>query len=414
MASVLFANGLVIDGLGGHCERADVLVEDARIVTVGRNLGGRRTADRVVDLAGRTIMPGMIDCHAHPGGGDYDPEHAHDSVGMMALRTLQALRASLLAGVTTVRNAGVGHFVDVDARDAINHGVVAGPRLLACGPIIRPTGGHATGDQLEVAAGPWSVREAVRMCLKRGVDAIKLLASGAVAQAGEAVDAETFSHEEMAAAVNEARRANRPTLAHCIGNKGVKNAIAAGVDSVDHGIFLEEEDCAEMVRRGIYLVPSFGPFYFYAVRRLAEAWRCERADPIMQPHHASFQTALQMGVKIAMGCDCGAPSRMKNGQNPLEFQLMVDHGMSADQAIVAGSISAARLLRLDQEIGSIEPGKRADVIVVNGNPLLDIRALQDCVQIVMRDGEVYRDDAAEFGHAATEAWTGRRRGPSTT
>jgi imidazolonepropionase-like amidohydrolase len=336
-------------------------------------------------------MPGMIDCHAHPGGGDYDPAHTDDSVGMLALRTLQALRATLQAGVTTVRSAGEGHFLDVDARDAINSGVVSGPRVLACGPIIRPTGGHATGDQLEVTAGPWAVREAVRTCVKRGVDAIKLLASGSVAQSGESVDTETFSRDEMAAAVDEARRGNRPTLAHCIGNKGVKNAIAAGIDSVDHGIFLQEDDCAEMVRKGIYLVPSFGPFYFYAVKRIAEPWRCERADPIMQPHHASFQMALQMGVKIAMGCDCGAPSRMKNGQNPLEFQLMVDHGLPAEQALVAGAINAARLLRLDQEIGSIEPGKRADLIVVDGNPLEDIKVLQDRVQMVMRDGVFYTE-----------------------
>jgi imidazolonepropionase-like amidohydrolase len=336
-------------------------------------------------------MPGMIDCHAHPGGGDFDPSHEHDSVGMLALRTLQALEATLMAGVTTVRNAGVGHFVDVDVRDAINARVVRGPRVLACGPIIRPTGGYATGEQWEVGAGPWAVREAVRTCLKRGVDAIKLLASGAVSQGGESVEAETFTREEMVAAVDEARRANRPTLAHCIGNKGVKNAIAAGIDSVDHGIFLEEEDCAEMVRRGIFLVPSFGPFHYYTVKRRAEPWRCERADPIMRPHRESFQMALRMGVHIAMGCDCGAPSRMRNGENPLEYQLMVDNGMPAEQAVVAGAIKAARLLRLDTQIGSIEPGKHADLIVVDGNPLEDIRVLQDRVQIVMREGEIYTD-----------------------
>jgi imidazolonepropionase-like amidohydrolase len=390
--SVLFVNGLVIDGLGGFREAADVLVEGQRITAVGSNLASRRATDqRIVDLAGRALLPGMIDCHAHPGGGDYDPLHADESVGLAALRTLKALQTTLLAGVTTVRNAGVGHFVDVDARDAIDAGIAWGPRVLACGPIIRPTGGHATGEQLEVAAGPWSVREAVRTCLKRGVDAIKLLASGAVSQGGESVDAETFSREEMLAAVDEARRAGRPTLAHCIGNKGVKNAIAAGIDSVDHGIFLDEEDCAEMIRRGTYLVPSFGPFYYYTVKRIAEPWRCERADPIMQPHRQSFQLALRMGVKIAMGCDCGAPSRMKNGENPLEYQLMVDNGMSPEHALVAGGINAARLLRLDHEIGSIEIGKRADLIVLDGNPLEDISVLQTGVQLVMRDGVVYKD-----------------------
>jgi imidazolonepropionase-like amidohydrolase len=390
--SIVFVNGLVIDGLGGVLERADVVVEGERIARIGTNLASNHAADQtIIDLAGRTLMPGMIDCHAHPGGGDYDPAHAGDSVGLLALRTLNALQATLLAGVTTVRNAGVGHFLDVDARDAINAGVAWGPRVLACGPIIRPTGGHATGEQLEIPAGPWSVREAVRSCAKRGVDAIKLLASGAVSQGGEAVDAETFSREEMTAAVDEAHRRGRPTLAHCIGNKGVKNAIAAGIDSVDHGIFLEEQDCAEMIKRGTYLVPSFGPFYYYTVKRIAEPWRCERADPIMQPHRESFRMALQMGVKIAMGCDCGAPSRMKNGENPLEYQLMVDNGMSAEQALVAGGISAARLLRLDDEIGSVEVGKRADLIVLDGNPLDEISVLQSRVQLVMRDGVIYKN-----------------------
>jgi imidazolonepropionase-like amidohydrolase len=390
--SVVFVNGLVIDGLGGYRERADVLVEDSRIARVGVGVTSGQSAQQRIDLAGRTLMPGMIDCHAHPGGGDYDPGHADEPIAVMALRTLQALQTTLLAGVTTVRNAGVGHFLDVDVRDAINAGIAWGPRVLACGPIIRPTGGYATGEQLEVGAGPWAVREAVRTCLKRGVDAIKLLASGAVSQGGEAVDAETFTREEMVAAVDEARRAGRPTLAHCIGNKGVKHAVAAGIDSVDHGIYLDEEDCAEMIQRSIYLVPSFGPFYYYSVKRIAEAWRCERADPIMQPHRTSFQMALHMGVKIAMGCDCGAPSRMKNGENPLEYQLMVDNGMSPDQALVAGAINAARLLRLDKEIGSVEAGKRADLIVVDGNPLDDISVLQTRVQLVMRGGVVYSPD----------------------
>ena len=388
--STLFLNGLLIDGLGGYQERADLLVEGQRIAQVGHNLSRSSKADRQFDLQGRTLMPGMIDCHAHPGGGDFDPAHVGEPVGLMALRTYEALWNTLQAGVTTVRNAGVGQFVDVDARTAVQQGVIPGPRLLACGPIIRPTGGHATGDQLEVD-GPWGVRHAVRTAVKRGVDAIKLLASGAVAQAGEEVDVETFSQEEMAAAVDEARRAGKPTLAHCIGNKGVKNAIAAGVDSVDHGIFLTEEDCAEMVRRGTYLVPSFGPFYYYAVKRIAEPWRCQRADPIMQPHRESFQLAMRLGVRIAMGCDCGAPSRMKNGENPLEYQLMVDNGMSAEQALVSGAISAARLLRLDEEIGSLEVGKRADLIVVEGNPLEDIRVLQNRVVLVMRDGVLYKD-----------------------
>src|SRR5258708_21616082 len=164
--SVLFVNGLVIDGLGGYQERADVLVEDSRIARVGVGLAVGKPAHQVIDLAGRTLMPGMIDCHAHPGGGDYDPGHIDEPLAVMTLRTLQALQNTLLAGVTTVRSAGAGHFLDVDVLDAMNAAIAWGPRGLACGPIIRPTGGYATGEPLEVSAGPWAVREAVRTCLQ--------------------------------------------------------------------------------------------------------------------------------------------------------------------------------------------------------------------------------------------------------
>ena len=401
----LFVNGLVVDGLGGHRERSALLVEDERIVAVGPDVADQhRSADRVVDLAGRTLMPGMIDCHAHPGGGDERPEHARDSYGLTAIRTIQALQRTLWAGITTVRNAGSRDFVDVDAREAIKAGLFVGPRLLCAGRAITMTGGHGHAFAVEVD-GPENIRAEVRRQVKRGVDAIKILASGGIGTPAQSPHHQMFTPEEIAAAVDEANRYNIPTLTHAMGNQAIRNCIAAGVTSIDHGNYLDEECCQLMIDRDIYYVPTFGCYYYYAVRRLAEPEKCARADPVMEPHRQGFQLAMRMGVKIALGCDCGAPSRMPNGENALEFWLYVQNGMPAEQAIVAGTSSSAKLLRLDHLVGSLEPGKLADLVVIDGNPLDDISTLLSSVALVMKDGQIVRNELGGGTDLASErAW----------
>ena len=388
----LFANGLLIDGLGGHRERSALLVDDDQIVAVGPDVADRhREADRIVDLDGKTLMPGMIDCHAHPGGGDERPEHERDGYGLTAIRTIQALQRTLWAGITTVRNAGSRDFVDVDAREAMKAGLFVGPRLLCAGRAITMTGGHGHAFAVEVD-GPDNIRAEVRRQIKRGVDAIKILASGGIGTPAQSPHPEMFTAEEIAAAVDEAKRYDIPTLTHAMGNRAIRNCIAADVSSIDHGNFLDEECCRMMIDRDIYYVPTFGCYYYYAVRRLAEPEKCARTDPIMEPHRQSFQLAMQLGVKIALGCDCGAPSRMPNGENALEFWLYVQNGMPPEQAIVAGTSSSAKLLRLDHLIGSLEVGKLADLVVIDGNPIDDISALLDRVALVMKDGRIVRDE----------------------
>jgi imidazolonepropionase-like amidohydrolase len=388
----LFLNGLLIDGLGGYQERSALLVEDDRIRAVGPAAAAERAAaDRLIDLDGKALMPGMIDCHAHPGGGDYQPGEEQESVGLAALKTVGALRRTLRAGITTVRSAGARDFVDVDAREAMAQRAFVGPRLLCAGRAITMTGGHGHAFAAEVD-GPDNVRAEVRRQIKRGVDAIKILASGGIGTPAQSPHHEMFTAEEIAAAADEARRAGIPTLTHAMGNQAVRNCIAAGVTSIDHGNFLDEEVCQMMVDRGISYVPTFGCYYYYAVMRLAEPEKCERTLPVMEPHRQSFQMAMRMGVKIALGCDCGMPSRMPNGANALEYWLYVQNGMSADQAIVAGTSSSARLLRLDHLIGSLEAGKQADLVVIDGNPLDDIVTLQHQVALVMRDGQIVRNE----------------------
>ena len=399
----LFLNALLLDGRGGYQERSGLLVEDTRIAAVGPNLAGRtRDAGMVIDLQGRALMPGMIDTHCHPGGGDFDPAHEDEPPGMQALRTVEAVQRTLRAGFTTIRSAGTKHGVDVDVRNAIRQGLVWGPRLVASGPGITCTAGHGHFWAVEVDGADAIRAEVRRQVLRLGVDSIKVLAvSGGIATANQEIDTEHYTVEEIAAAVDQSRKLGKLNQTHAISLKGIKNAIAAGVNSIDHGIFLDEEACAGMVAQGIFLVPSFGPFVYYEFKRLAEPWRWERALGVHAHHVRSFRMAMDRGVPIALGSDNGAPSRFKAGDNAEEYQFMVEAGMPPERAITAGASDAARLLRLDHEIGSLEPGKLADLVVVDGNPLEDITALHDRVVFVMRAGIVYRDDLGLGGSRRT-------------
>jgi imidazolonepropionase-like amidohydrolase len=181
-------------------------------------------------------------------------------------------------------------------------------------------------------------------------------------------------------------------LTHSIGLQAIRNAIAGGVDSIDHGQYLDEECAVQMKERGIYLVPTFGPFHYYTEVRKAEAWRIQRAEGIKAQHQRAYRLALEVGVPIAMGSDCGAPSRFPNGENALELTLMVRNGMPASRAVRCGTSEAARLAGVFDQVGSLEAGKLADLIVVDGNPLEDIAVLQHGVHLVMKGGTIYRDD----------------------
>ena len=402
--ATLFLNGTVIDGNGGLAERAAVLVEDGTIAAVGatRQLEARRqdAGVRVIDLQGRTLMPGLIDSHVHLAGGDFVPHRENEPVGLAALRTAEAARRTLLAGITTIRAAGSRDFLDVDLRDAINAGVVVGPRVLASGRGITTTGGHYHDWCAVEADGVDGVRREVRAHIKRGVDSIKMMLSPGVATQGAGVDSEQFSLEEVQVAVYEAHKVGRPVVSHSISLGSIRNGVAAGVDSIDHGLYLDEEQAVKMKEKGIYLVPTFGPGYYYLHKRLAEPWRIARAEAAEPVHTRAFQIALQVGVPIAMGCDCGAQSRMPNGENALELELMVEHGMEPMAAIVAATRESAKLTRILDRVGTIEPGKAADLIVVDGNAVDDIRLLQHAVRLVMQGGVVRRDDFGLAGPAA--------------
>ena len=237
-----------------------------------------------------------------------------------------------------------------------------------------------------------AVVRAVRYHAKRKVNSMKVMMSAGVATAGANGQVAQFSPEETRAAVAEAHKYGMKVFTHSIGYEAIRNGVEAGVDSIDHGYWLDEELAENMRDRGTYLVPTFGPFHYYTVVRKAEAWRIARAEPVAPRLPAVFQLAMEIGVPIAMGSDCGAPSRYPNGENALELELMVKSGMKPEQALKVGTSEAAKLIGLSSDVGSLEAGKYADLIVVDGNPLDDIRVLRSSVKLVMKGGQVHRDD----------------------
>jgi imidazolonepropionase-like amidohydrolase len=313
------------------------------------------------------------------------------------LRTVQALQRTLYAGVTTVRSAGSREFVDLDARDAIRAGVVVGPRLIAAGYAITPTGGHLHDHGGIEVDGVDQVRAMVRRLVKRGVDAIKLAISPGAATQGRSVELAQFRSEEVQAAVDEAHKAGLRVLTHAISLASIRQGVAAGADSIDHGCFLDEEQALKMKQQGIYYVPTFGPFYYYVTERVAEPWRIERAEQVTVHHLQAFKLAMELGVPIAMGSDCGAPSRFPNGRNALEYVLCARNGMPNDRVLVAGTSSAAKLLGIDGIVGSIAPGKQADLVVLDQNPLDEMQSVLDNVSLVMKGGTIVRNDHADLG-----------------
>ena len=256
--AILFLNGTVIDGNGGHAERGALLAREGAIEAVGSTASLERHRNdpdvATIDLAGRTLMPGLIDTHVHLAGGDFEPNRESDPIGLAAFRTVAAATRTLQAGFTTVRVAGSRDFLDVDLRDAINEGVVVGPRVLASGRGLTTTGGHYHNWCAVEVDGVDAVRREVRNHVKRGVDSIKLMLSPGIATEGADVSTEQFSLDEVQAAVYEAHKVGRSVLSHAIGIGGIRNGVEAGVDSIDHGHYLDEEQAHSMKAKGIYLV----------------------------------------------------------------------------------------------------------------------------------------------------------------
>lgn len=386
----IFANGKIITSTGTIIENGYCVVSSGAIDAVESGPAPVPSADdNIVDCSGKTVMPGLVDTHIHCVGGDYFAGFQDDGAGLVALRTVEAMRKTLNAGITTVRTAGWSKdYIDIDIRDAISEGLVEGPTIIASGRGITCTGGHLAPVAVE-ADGETELRKAVRSHAHRGANSIKLMLSAGVATAGLAMHSLQFTDDEARVVVDEAHKLGMRVLSHCQGYRAVNQAISIGVDSVDHGDGLDDAAAEKMVAKGIYLTPTFCPRYYYTKVRKAEEWRIKRAESDAGQREAAFAVALKHGVSLTMGSDCGGQSRMPNGANALEVQLMVKNGLSAHDAIIASTSNGAQAVgRL--EVGTIETGKAADIIVIDGDPLDDISLLRTHVDTVMKNGKIVR------------------------
>ncbi len=403
----------LFDGTGeSYRSNVTILVRDGRIVEVGEGVSVPAGA-REVDLTGWTVLPGLIDMHTHitsePADG-FAESSFRQFPGHAALVGAKNARVTLLAGFTTVRNAGAGEFADIALRNAVNAGLVPGPRIFTAGKSLGITGGHCdsggfrpdlfpeTGVTDGIFNGEDEVRAAVRYQIKYGADLIKVCATAGVLSAGTEIGPAQPTLAELTVLVETATMLNRRVMAHAHGIEGIRNAVRAGVASIDHGAVLDDEILAEMTRRGTYLVPTMMAFeyvYLAAENGTLAPWSAIKAREITPTARESHRRAIQSGVPIAFGTDAGV---FPHGENADEFRLLVEAGMSPARALLSATREAANLLGQLDELGTIEPGKWADLIAVQCDPLADVRCLMD-VGFVMKGGVVYKEDGTPTPHA---------------
>ena len=398
----------LIDGTGkAAIMNGVVVVTDDKITAVGSTATVVIPAGaKVIDLGDATLLPGFIDAHTHVIGrvlGDPDNELSvvKDFPSFEAILGVGNAQRTLMAGFTSIRNVGASRFDDFALRKAINEGWVVGPRMQASGHAIGITGGHCDENGFRpglldgsikdgIADGPDQARAAVRYQVKYGADLIKICATGGVLSEGDAVGATQFTYEEMKAIVDEATKLGRKVAAHAHGTEGIKIAVRAGVSSIEHGSFLDEEGAKMMAQRGTYLVPTL--MAGEAVERFAKngtltGLRGEKALAAAAAMRHALKLANAFKVPIALGTDAGV---IPHGTNAHEFTLMVEWGgLTPMESIFAGTLSAAKLLGWDKNVGSLTVGKWADIVAVPGDPLKDIRVMERTV-FVMKDGVIYK------------------------
>lgn len=402
---VLIRAGRLVDvRVGRVLTDQAILIEGDRIKEVGaaRMVSSHAPAGtQVIDLSNATVLPGLIDAHTHLTGNPDQIGYASlgISIPREALYGARNARLTLEAGFTTVRNVGAGGYSDIALRDAINEGDIPGPRMDVSGPAIGVTGGHCDENLLApqfqysadgVADGVPAVMRKTREIVKYGASVIKICATGGVLSKGDSPGAEQFSDEEIRAIITEAHRLGRKVAAHAHGASGIKQAVLAGVDSIEHGSFINDEDIRLMKERGTYLVPTLylGDWFMENAQKLnVPSFIMEKARAVMPVARQNISRAFKAGVKVAFGTDAAV---YPHGLNAHEFAVMVKLGLTPMQAIQAATVNAADLLGWSDRIGVIEPGHFADIIATSGDPLNDVTELER-VRFVMKGGTVVKN-----------------------
>ena len=391
---------------GSLVDHGVVVVAGSKIQAVGKDAAIPPGA-RVIDLGDATLMPGLIDAHVHLSGLMNDDWYHDFYDGIMRFPAEQALygahyaKVTLEAGVTTVRDVGSENYIALGLRNAIRAGMISGPRMLVSNYAIGSTGGHADQDPyppqriasagpiLGICNGPDECRAAVRYQIKYGADVIKFMPSGGVLSLADPVDNVQLTQEEMNAIVAEAHAWKRKVAAHCHGDRAAKMAVSAGVDSIEHGTFLQDDTLLEMKNRHVYLVPTISAGYWVGKKAdkfpPAIAAKARAASAQIQQ---MVQHAVKIGVPIAMGTDASVGP---HGENAVELALMTKNGMQPAQALMASTSNGADLLGIADQTGTLQPGKFADIIAVSGNPLVNVETTQHPV-LVMKEGVIYVGD----------------------
>jgi len=396
MTRTVFRGGRVFDGTATLAS-ADVVVEDGRIVDVGPGLDG----DEAVELAGRAVLPGLLDCHTHVVIDRIDfMRELETPFSYWFYVAIENLRKTLAIGITTVRDAAGA---DLGIKMAVEEGLIAGPRLRIAITALSQTGGHGDGWMPSgyditsptypgmpsgIVDGPDEMRRRVREIVRAGADHIKVCTSGGVLSPRDDPRHGHFRDDELAVLVEEANAAGIFVMAHAQGAPGIKAAVRAGIRSIEHGIFLDDEAIAMMLERGTWLVPTLlapqGVLDAEAAGAAIPAASVRKAHEVIDIHRAAVRRAIAAGVKIAMGTDSGVTP---HGHNLRELALLVENGMTPLGAMLATTRSAAELIGVEDELGSIEPGKKADLVVVDGDPF-DYADLGARVRAVYQDGRL--------------------------
>jgi imidazolonepropionase-like amidohydrolase len=403
-------SGKLIDGSGRNPIAESTVILEGKVIRETGRKGKVKIPEgcRVIDVAGKTVLPGLTDLHVHLSMGEQDvlvpsaglPPTLGQSLTLIGIKGFAHARRSLDMGFTTLRDVGDVGFLSVALRDAVATGMVEGPRIFASGQFLTTTGGHADAlpcwvergdEEPNVADGREGVLKAVRRQIKMKTDWIKFFATGGIM---DPWDVQEFSDEEIQTIVNEAHDKNRRVCAHCMHPKGTLAAVKAGIDTVEHGSNLTEEIIDLMLKKGTFLIPTIYAPYANVHRGpeygLPKIYT-DRCRPVFESHVRSFQTALKAGVKMALGTDCGYTPCV-HGTNAFELELLVEYGMSPMNALLSGTRNAAEALGMGDKLGTLEKGKWADLIVIDGDPLKDIRVLQkkEKIVLVMKEGSIYR------------------------
>ena len=391
--AIAFVDGAVFVGDGRILERATVVVEGERIIKVTEGKINIPKDAQKIPMDGHMLLPGFIDSHIHicmDCSPDPMTSILSESHTTTTLKAANSARKTLLAGVTSVRDMGGKDGIDLGLRQAISSGLIPGPRMMVSGRLICMTGGHGWQVGIEVN-GADEVRRAAREQVKAGVDIVKLMATGGVLTPAVEPGSEQLTEEELRAGVEEAHKAGKKTATHAMGTRGIRNALRAGIDSIEHGVYLDDETVSLMVERDVPLIPTLSALFNIENKGIEAgipAFAVEKTLQVKPFHLESIRMAKAAGVRIAMGTDAGTPFN-KHGENLGELKFLVDCGFSVMEAIEAGTRVAAQVLGMEKELGTVEEGKLADLVLMKGNPLEDIDVLThpEQIRLVIKGGE---------------------------